>query len=129
MADEYIEESAIGEDRRHDPFTKVTADAILNEENGLTSTDIAVFCAICAFLGNTSRSGYPSQKSIARKARVSDRTVRRSIQKLEKAGYIEIEPRFRAGRQWSNKYHAVDKYLEVGRTNKTEEVDTGVLPQ
>ena len=100
-------------DKRDDPFAKVTADAIINIDNGLTSTDLAVFCSVCSFLHNSTRKGHPSIKTLSSRARVSERTAKRSLKRLEDSGYIEVERRFKDGRQLSNNYHASDKYKEI----------------
>lgn len=127
--EEILDEGDVGRDFRHNPFTQVTAHAIADHTNGLSSTDIAVFCAICFHLGNRTRKGFPSHKTIAQMSRVSPRTVKRSIKKLEEAGYIRVEERFKAGRQWSNVYHAVDDYLERSRTNEARREDVDDTPQ
>lgn len=111
-------ESVVGKDKRYDPFIKVTRDVVFNEENGLTNTDIGVFCAICLYLHNHTRKGWPSHETLAKKARVSDRTVRRSIKRLEEAGYIEVEERSTKFGRATNIYHAVDTYKS--RTKDTQ---------
>lgn len=97
-------------DRRTNKFVMITRDVVFNEDNGLTSTDIAVFCALSIYFSNGSNYGWPSHKTIANKARVSDRTVRRSIKKLEDAGYIRVVHRNEFKMRKTNEYYAVDDY-------------------
>ena len=132
MSDEINDVGVVGKDYRHDPFTKLTAHAIEYVDNGLSSTDLAVMAALFSFFHNSKRGGFPSQESVAKRARVSVRTVKRSIKRLEECGYIKVEHRFKGGRQWSNIYHATDDYLEIfppGRTNEVGEGDADDTPQ
>lgn len=132
MSEEIKDAGVVGKDYRHDPFTKLTAHAIEYVDNGLSSTDLAVMAGLFSFFHNSKRGGFPSQESIAERARVSVRTVKRSIKRLEECGYIKVEHRFKGGRQWSNIYHAIDDYMEIfppGRTNEAGEEDAGDIPQ
>ncbi|QLG88562.1 helix-turn-helix domain-containing protein [Chitinibacter bivalviorum] len=55
---------------------------------------------------------WPSQKYIARRATISQRSVQRVLNRLSGAGLIRVEKRTRAdGSQTSNYYH-----LDLGRT-------------
>lgn len=112
-------------DRRTNKFVMITRDVVFNEDNGLTSTDIAVFCALSIYFSNGSNYGWPSHKTIANKARVSDRTVRRSIKKLEDAGYIRVVHRNEFKMRKTNEYYAVDDYKY--RSLESTGTDTDVL--
>ena len=112
-------------DRRTNRFVMITRDVVFNEDNGLTSTDIAVFCALSIYFSNGTNCGWPSHKTIANKARVSDRTVRRSIKKLEDAGYIRVVHRNEFKMRKTNEYYAVDDYKH--RTWETAGTDMDVL--
>ena len=105
-------------DRRKDQFVMVTRDAVVNEDNGLSSTDIAVFCALSIYFKNGVNAGWPSHKTIAKKARVSDRTVRRSIKVLEEAGYIRVVHRNSDKMRQTNLYFAVDDYRDRSQKSK-----------
>lgn len=50
-----------------------------------TASDVAVLASLWAHSGPTGEA-YPGQKRIAREARVSERTVKRSVKRLEQAG-------------------------------------------
>ena len=63
---------------------------------------------------NGPRGVFPSVSLLARKTRLSERTVRRAIERLEKRGLIKVE-RARGNR---NRYHLTfDRTLEVPRSN------------
>jgi len=86
-------------------------------------------------------SGYcfPSQRRLATKCSVTDRTVRRVLQELERLGYVRLETRQRAdGSRSSNGYRlvcgippdnlsgGVDTHVRGPRTSLSGVVDTGV---
>src|SRR5262245_15819838 len=49
---------------------------------------------------NASGYAYPSQKSIAAGASVSEKTVQKALKRAHKAGWIDVEPRGLAGQKW-----------------------------
>lgn len=94
-------------DRRNTPFVMVTKAVI--EDDRLKAADKSVYMALCLYADNKTSECWPSRESLMKKAGVSDRTLRNSLQTLEETGYIKIEPRFSEdGRRLSNLYILLD---------------------
>lgn len=71
----------------------------------LTATDTVVYVVLSMFLGRDSLTDFPSADEIAQKARISSRTVKRSLRKLEEKGYVEtFERRDERGIRTTNRY-------------------------
>ena len=85
--------------------------------------DIGVYSALCYFADKEGIC-WPSCKSIAEKAKVSEATVRRALKLLVKEGYLTIETRLDSfGRNTSNIYH-----LNLNKLNDTLPHTTDTLP-
>lgn len=105
--------------RSGDKFARVNVSIVRNtpEGNGITkASEIAVFCAIASFADNSTRDAFPSVKSIAKRARVGERTARSAIKVLKDSGYIEVVPNYvpdncgeRKLRQSSNVYNILSR--------------------
>ena len=92
-------------DNRRRPFAMVTK-AVLDDETHIEKgVDKLIYAILCSYADNVTADAYPSIASIARRACCSDRTVRRSLQRLQALGLIRVEPRFNGiGKQTSNRY-------------------------
>jgi uncharacterized phage protein (TIGR02220 family) len=66
-----------------------------------------VLIAIAACAGGDEREGYISLRRIAVLAEVTPKQARNWIRKLEVAGWVKTEPRFRDGRQTANLYRVI----------------------
>lgn len=94
-------------DRRNAPFVMVTRSVL--EDDTLKSADKSVYATLCMYADNKTADCWPSRETILRKAGVSDRTLRNSLQTLQERGYIEVIHRFADdGRQLSNLYVLLD---------------------
>ena len=74
---------------------------------------------------NKDRRCWPSLKTIAEEAGVCESSARSSLQYLEQAGYIKIEPRFREGRQTSNLYTLLVWPMEASLWGHVEAIPEG----
>lgn len=80
------------------------------ESNGITKpSEIAVYVVLTSYAGNKTKKAWPGIKTIAKQARVSERTVRYCVKQLEKSGYITIESRYNEKGQTSNLYTIIDR--------------------
>lgn len=80
------------------------------EENGITKpSEISVYVVLAKYADNKTRQAYPSIKTVAKQARVAERTVRYCVRVLEESGYITIERRHNEKGQTSNLYTLVDR--------------------
>ena len=74
------------------------------------------------YADNETKDARPSVRTIAEKARCSERVARRSLANLANAGYIEIVQNFsERGYQTSNQYYLLDVEFEdedAGRVSK-----------
>lgn len=94
-------------DRRNAPFVMVTR-AVLEDET-LKAADKSVYATLCMYADNRTADCWPSRETLLKKAGVSDRTLRNSLQALRDRGYIEVIERFAEnGRQLSNLYVLLD---------------------
>ncbi len=83
----------------------VTKSVIDNEDVLEKPVDLAVYVVLCMYADNRTKASNPRIETIARKARCSERVVRRSITNLEEAGYITVKPRYdMRGYRSSNQY-------------------------
>lgn len=90
-------------DRRNASFVMVTR-AALNDES-LKAAEKSVYATLCMYADNRTSDCFPSRETLMKKAGVSDRTLRTSLQTLEDRGYIDIIERFADdGRRLSNLY-------------------------
>ena len=64
-------------------------------DDTLSAADRSVYLALCSYMNSDTRTGYPSRKTLRNRARVSETTLSKSIQKLEDAGYIEVIRKFK----------------------------------
>ena len=60
------------------------------DNKNLNSSDIMVYAALMRFMNNQTRECFPSRAKLSKVARVSERTVNRSLQKLETEGLIYV---------------------------------------
>ena len=82
--------------------------AVLEEES-LKAADKSVYATLCMFAVNRTADCWPSRKTLIKKAGVSDRTLRNSLQALQDRGFIEVVHRYASdGRQLSNLYVLLD---------------------
>lgn len=96
-------------DFRKNKFIRVTREVINDTARLEHSTDIAVYVVLCMYADNTTTESHPKIETIAEKARCSDRTVRRVLERLKDAGYIDIKHRFdNRGHRASNQYVLLD---------------------
>ena len=94
-------------DRRSAPFVMVTRSVI--EDESLRAADKSVYTTLCMYADNKTAEAWPSRETLLKKAGISDRTLRNSLLKLSKKGYIEIVKRYaNDGRQLSNLYVLLD---------------------
>jgi hypothetical protein len=56
------------------------------------SSDLLVLLAIADYAHNDGRNAWPSVKTLAQRARCSERNIRRILQRLEQMGEITLEP-------------------------------------
>lgn len=97
-------------DGRKYRYIDVNQSVIKEDGNGITkATEIAVYCALALYADNKTREAYPNITTIAKKARVSERTVRTNVKQLEKSGYISITKKKNAKGQPKNVYTLLDR--------------------
>jgi Helix-turn-helix domain len=102
------EERTVVDFRKH-KFIQVTRQVIDNDSVLSKPVDIAVYTVLCMYADNDTKTLHPSVKTIAKKARCSERVARRSLLALKEAGYIDIVERFNSeGKQMSNQYVLLD---------------------
>lgn len=75
------------------------------QDTELSSKAVSVYLYLCEHASKNTRSCYPSMKTIGRDLHLSLVSVKRSIQELQRSGYIKKENRFRGnGGKSSNLY-------------------------
>jgi len=75
------------------------------EDESLKAADKSVYAILCMYADNRTSECWPSRITLQKKAGVSDRTLRNSLQTLEERGYIKIIKRYaNDGRRLSNLY-------------------------
>lgn len=108
MAKESPEDKTILDFRKR-KFFRMTRAVVDDESIELKSVDIAVYSVLCMYADNNDASSYPSIETIARKSRCSMRTVHRSLDTLQRVGYIDIINRKdKRGFKTSNQYILLD---------------------
>lgn len=96
-------------DFRRRRFVQVSKDVIDSDEKLTKPVEIAVYAVLCMYADNVHKDSSPSISTIAKKARSSDRVVRRALNTLRDVGYIDIVNRFDSkGGQLSNIYYLLD---------------------
>lgn len=75
------------------------------EHGRAQGADLLLLLAIADCADDTGRNAWPSTATLARKTRVSDRTVQRMITRLVTAGALEVEPN--AGPRGTNRFTVV----------------------
>ena len=93
-------------DRRNAPFAWVTK-AILMDET-MKAADKSVYAVLCMYANNDTSDCYPSRETLIKKAGVSDKTLRNSIENLQDRGYIDVEKRYNSRGRASNLYILLD---------------------
>ena len=75
------------------------------QDTELSSKAVSVYLYLCERTCKETRSCYPSMKTISKDLHLSLASIKRSIQELERSGYIKKENRFRDnGGKSSNLY-------------------------
>ena len=94
-------------DRRSVPFVMVTRKVI--EDETLKASDKSLYAALCMYADNDTSECFPARETLWKKAGISDKTFRNSLEKLEERGYIKVVPRHSEdGRRLSNLYVLLD---------------------
>ena len=76
--------------RRSDPFVMIPTGAVFDKR--LTHGAVRVLASLAAH-ADKKRKCWPSESALAQKTSMAERHIRRSLQALEKAGYITIKRR------------------------------------
>ena len=85
------------------PFAIVEKDVLFSPE--LTALEKLVYCVLCAFSDNNTRSCYPSYNTIAEKVDCSKKTAIQCVASLCKKGWMQkIEQRTKKGGHHNNLY-------------------------
>ena len=96
-------------DFRKRKFFRFTRKVVDDERHLTKPVEIAVYAVLCMYADNDDMSAYPSVKTIANKARCSERVVYRALDALKDAGYIDVKERRDArGFKTSNTYILLD---------------------
>jgi DNA-binding MarR family transcriptional regulator len=96
-------------DFRRNKFIRVTREVINDTSQLKHASDIAVYTVLCMYADNDTTESNPKIETIAKKARCSERTVKRALTRLKDAGYIEIVHRFNSkGHRASSQYYLID---------------------
>lgn len=93
-------------DRRGMPFVWLTK-AVMEDES-LKASDKSVYAVLCMYADNNSSECWPSRETIMKKAGISDHSLRKSLRKLQDAGYIHVEKRNNYAGQATNLYVLLD---------------------
>ena len=93
-------------DRRGMPFVWLTK-AVMEDES-LKASDKSVYAVLCMYADNSTSECWPSRKTIMKKAGISDHSLRKSLRKLQDAGYILVEERTNYAGQATNLYILLD---------------------
>ena len=86
----------------------------------LTPTQRNIYVSICGHLGRYSGECWPRQRTIAAMLHVTDRAVRKGVNKLKELGYLKVE-RVARGRKRINVYTVLSP-------PRTTPADTPVQP-
>ena len=85
------------------PFVMVEKDVLFSPE--LTAFEKLVYCVLCAFSDNNTRSCYPSYNTIAEKVGCSKKTAIQCVASLCEKGWMQkMEQRTKKGGHRSNRY-------------------------
>ena len=88
------------------PFAMVEKDVLFSPE--LTALEKLVYCVLCAFSDNNTRSCYPSYNTIAEKVGCSKKTAIQCVASLCEKGWMQkMEQRTKKGGHRSNLYFLV----------------------
>ena len=77
-------------------FTAIPKEML--DDNRISALDLVIYAALDYF-SDSGGTAWPGISILAKKAHVSVSTVKRSLPRLEKAGYITRERRYRSGTQ------------------------------
>ena len=92
------------------PFAMVEKDVLFSPE--LTPFEKLVYCILCAFSDNNTRSCYPSYNTIAEKVGCSKKTAIQCVASLCEKGWMQkMEQRTKKGGHRSNLYEGMKKSL------------------
>jgi hypothetical protein len=96
-----------------DHFTVVPSYVIKDES--VEKSALLVYVAIRSFMGGEDMTCYPSIRSIGKRARLSETSVKQGISLLQQEGYIEVEHRFApSGEPTSNLYRLLSRPVVGG---------------
>lgn len=101
-----IEEKSKVLDRRNVPFVMVTKKVI--KDRTLKASDKSVYAVLCMYADNRTSECHPSRVTIMKDAGISDKTLRKSIDKLKERGYIDVKRRNNARGRTSDLYTLLD---------------------
>ena len=88
------------------PFAMVEKDVLFSPE--MTALEKLVYCVLCAFSDNNTRSCYPSYNTIAEKVGCSKKTAIQCVASLCEKGWMQkMEQRTKKGGHRSNMYFLV----------------------
>ena len=88
------------------PFAMVEKDVLFSSE--LTALEKLVYCVLCAFSDNNTRSCYPSYNTIAEKVGCSKKTAIQCVASLCEKGWMQkMEQRTKKGGHRSNLYFLI----------------------
>ena len=100
------------------PFAMVEKDVLFSPE--LTALEKLVYCVLCAFSNNNTRSCYPSYNTIAEKVGCSKKTAIQCVASLCEKGWMQkMEQRTKKGGHRSNLY-----FLVLSPENNTSTLPT-----
>ena len=112
-------------DFRKNKFIRVTREVIDDTSELEFSTDIAVYVVLCMYADNNTTESNPKIETIAEKARCSERTVKRALNRLRDAGYIDIRHRFNAlGHRASSQYVLLDPQSDMMSETKGHDAES-----
>ncbi|WP_282012763.1 helix-turn-helix domain-containing protein [Pyramidobacter piscolens] len=87
------------------PYSFFIVDKSFLDDERIDHTDICTVVALKYFTHNSNMKCWPSIKTIAAKARLGERTVYRSLEKLERLGYIKRQQRFTGKQRLSSIFY------------------------
>jgi hypothetical protein len=107
MESEHQERTVV--DFRKEKYARVTKTVITNTEQLEKPADIAVYTVLCMYADNDGADCNPKIETIATMSRCSVRTVKRSLERLKAAEYLDIEHRFnKYGHRASSRYYLLE---------------------
>lgn len=86
----------------------------------LSSQDKIVFQVIKSYANNKTGIAYPSQKTLSANTGMTDRSIRRSLQRLKDIGIIEVI------KVKKNNHYTVNSSLEIWKSDTIEEMQEAI---